>query len=414
MSVADTVLDRRSVLKWTLLGMAASCSHAEGKSKSPEPEIPVEQLKAAAMSGNQFAIDLQKILSASDGNWFSSPASISTALAMTATGAKNQTLQEMQSVLHAGADSSAWLQSMGGLSQLLNSKGEGHVLRMVNQLWGQKTYPFHKEFLQRLEREFAAALQELDFQKQPEQCRQTINSWVSSQTEERIQDLLPSGSITALTRMVLTNAIYMKADWLHGFNKTHTKPQPFFITEDETVNAPLMTQKKKFGYAENETAQVISLPYKTGDLSMVVLLPKSRTGLAELEASLTVEQLNAWHSLLRTREVRLYLPRFKMESSFNLNHTLGQLGMPTAFGTDADFTGISDAEDLYLSDVVHKAFVEVDELGTEAAAATGVVVTARAAPPQYPTFRADHPFLFLITHQPTQAILFMGRLQRPV
>lgn len=406
--------DRRTLLKLALLGLASG-GRPTWADQRPRPVSSDDRIRAAAQTSNLFAADLQRLLGAEAGNLFLSPASISAALAMTAAGAEGETRKEMLAVLRAEEDPNAWLRGMGGLSRLLNTSGPGYTLQMANRLWGQNGYQFRADYLTRLENDFAAPLGQLDFSDSPEPSRKTINDWVADQTRDRIKNLLPSGSITSLTRLVLTNAIYFKADWRDEFNKKLTKDQPFSCADGKQIKLPLMNQEKEFSYAEDETVQVLEMPYKSGGLSMVVILPKERLGLSAVERQLTDERLAGWLGQLESQKVNVFFPKFKLETQFSLAEALKELGMPRAFSNAAEFGGMSTAEPLNISDMVHKAFVEVDEQGTEAAAATGVIMTTRAAPIQREpkVFRADHPFLFLIRHQDSGAVLFSGRLSQP-
>ena len=242
-----------------------------------------------------------------------------------------------------------------------------------------------------------------------------INHWVEEQTNDKIKDLIPPGSLDALTRLVLTNAVYFKGDWVQPFDKRNTREEDFTVSAQGKVKVPLMHQRARMGYTEEETFQALEMPYAGRDLSMVVLLPKKVGGLPELEKAITVDKLASLMSKLHVREVITYLPKFKLETSFGLNPTLGAMGMKRAFSQAADFSGISSVESLYISAVLHEAYVDVNEEGTEAAAATGVMVGAMAArlPQPIPVFRADHPFLFLIHDTKAGSILFMGRLTNP-
>jgi len=253
----------------------------------------------------------------------------------------------------------------------------------------------------------------VDFVGATEKSRQAINLWVEDQTNKKIKDLIPQGVLTALTRLVLTNAIYFKGDWASQFKESATKDASFKLGGGKTVQAPLMYQKGKFGYKEDRDVQVLSMPYKGDDLSMVVVLPKKVDGLADVTANLTAAKIDAWTTRLYKRDVYVHLPKFKVESQFGLNDVLAKMGMPDAFDSSkANLSGMNGARNLYISAVIHKAYVDVNEEGTEAAAATAVVVALRSAP-RRTTFRADHPFLFLIRHNKTGAILFMGRLANP-
>jgi len=281
-------------------------------------------------------------------------------------------------------------------------------------LWGQQGSPIRPEFLALTRQQYGAEMLLVDF-AQAEAAGRTINQWVQQQTNGRIQNLVPPGSLGILTRLVLTSAVCFKGDWVQPFDRRNTREEDFTISAQKKVKLPLMFRKATLGYAEEQTFQALELPYAGRELSMVVLLPKKADGLPELEKAVTAPKLAALLSTLRAREVAAYLPRFKMETSFALKPTLEALGMKRAFSRDADFSGISTLAELYVSAVLHKAYVVVNEEGTEAAAATGVVMKTRAIRPHppVPVFRADHPFLFLIRDAKTGSILFLGRLTSP-
>jgi len=260
---------------------------------------------------------------------------------------------------------------------------------------------------------YKASLISVDFKNTPEQARIQINKWVEQKTNNKIQDLIKPGILNPLTRLVLTNAIYFKGDWAIPFRERSTHDAPFWLNRDNSVTVPLMTQEEYFRWGKHEAMQLLELPYAGNNLSMIILLPNEVDGLPALEASLTQDNLSSWLKSLKKRELRVFLPKFKMTSEFNLSRMLGAMGMPDAFTTNADFSGMTGTKELFISAVVHKAFVDVNEEGTEAAAATAVTMrmTAVATPP--PEFRADHPFLFLIRHNPSGSILFLGRVINP-
>ncbi len=322
----------------------------------------------------------------------------------------------MANVLHLDADLAQAHAHYHQLLEQWNAEGEkrAYQLRVANRLWGQKGYPIQPEFLALTRQQYGAEMLLLDF-AQSKAASQEINHWVEQQTNGKIKDLIPPGSLGAMTRLVLTNAVYFKGEWVQPFDKKNTKEEDFAFSAEGKVKVPLMHQQKKLGYAEEETFQVLELPYAGRELSMVVLLPKEVDGLPELEKAVTTDKLAALMLKLRVREVNAYLPKFKLETSFGLNSTLQAMGMKRAFSREADFSGISSTEALYISAVLHKAYVDVNEEGTEAAAATGVVMKAMAVrrPQPIPVFRADHPFLFLIRDTKAGSILFMGRLTKP-
>ena len=380
------------------------------------------------VKGNtQFAFDLYAQLKNQDGNLFFSPYSISTALAMTYAGAKCETAEHIAQTLHFpecnGSESPGWMRTteqfhraFGRLIDRLNQQGRkgDYQLSLANALWGQKGYPFLDSFIELNGQYYHAGLENVDFVKETEKSRLKINQWVEDQTQDKIKDLIPEGILDAMTRLVLTNAIYFKGDWASKFDKDNTSDAPFYLLSDETVTVPLMFQKEKFNYGQTDALQLLELPYKGDDLSMLVLLPKEKGGLADLEEQLTTETLAEWQKRMRKREVKVHLSKFKMTSKFSLSDTLAAMGMPDAFdGTKADFSRIDGSRSLYISEVLHKAFVEVNEEGTEAAAATGVIISRTSLPAPPPVFRADHPFVFVIKDNNTQSILFIGRVADP-
>jgi serpin B len=260
---------------------------------------------------------------------------------------------------------------------------------------------------------YGAPLNRVDFQNNPEQTRTRINEWVEQKTKDKIKDLIKPGVLNSLTRLVLTNAIYFKGNWSHQFKKSATKENTFWLTRDKAVTVPLMSQKENCRYGKNEALQLIELPYVGDSFSMIVLLPNTIDGLSKLETTLTEDTLASWLMLLRKREVRVFLPKCTVTSEFNLEQTLSAMGMSDAFTTKADFSGMTGNKDLFMSTVIHKAFVDIHEEGTEAAAATAVTMRMTAMPTPPPEFRADHPFLFLIRHNPSESILFLGRVADP-
>lgn len=372
--------------------------------------------KVGPMS-NAFALDLYAHLAAGkQGNAFLSPTSVQAAMAMTWIGARGATAEEMARSLHLEGPDAA--NQLGAFLRRLNESGgeRKYELSVANSLWGMKGYPFLPGYIRQVEVQFGGHVAELDFAAAPDAARQTINEQVASQTHGRIKDLMPEGSVTAQTRLVLTNAIYFKGKWDLPFAKSQTRDADFTTADGHAAKAPFMTQQASLQYAEDDGVQVAELPYGQGELAMRVFLPKSADGLAAIEKGLTDKRLTDLASRMTPQQVRIVLPRFKVETGYELSDTLQAMGMRRAFHAgEADFSGMASAERLSISLVVHKAFVQVDEEGTEAAAATGVGMRATAIQAQHEPklFRADHPFLFTIFHRPTGAILFMGRLSVP-
>jgi serpin B len=375
-----------------------------------------EDTKIVVEGNKAFAFGLYEKLKEVEGNLFFSPYSISTALAMTYAGARGNTEKQMGTALHFTLDQKQFHPAFACLEAQLKAvqeKGDIEV-NIANALWAQEDYVFLKEFLDLIHSNYGTVLNHVDFEMACEEARKKINAWVEQKTKDKIKDLIKPGVLNSLTRLVLTNAIYFKGRWESQFKKSRTKESPFWLSIDKSVEVPMMTQKRQFKYMESESVQILELPYVGDDLAMIVLLPRKIDGLAQLEADLSVENLNMWIDHLRKKEVSVFLPKFKMTSQFRLSETLASMGMPDAFGGNADFSGIDGTKDLFISAVIHKAFVDVNEEGTEAAAATAAVISLTSAPSTPPpTFRADHPFVFLIRDNRSGSILFVGRIVNP-
>ena len=385
--------------------------------------VPSEQLEstgnpagmATAVQGNtQFALDLYRAQRETPGNLIFSPYSISVALAMTYAGARGQTAAQMARTLHFDLDPQQLHPAFAALEARLSEVGQqGAVqLRVANRLWPQQGCEFLEAYLALVKQFYAAPVTLVDY-RNPEAARRTINAWVEEKTECKIVDLIPPGILDVLTRLVLTNAIYFKGRWASPFDKGLTRAARFWVTPRTQVQAQMMAQKHGFGYAEFDGVQALELPYAGHDVSMIVLLPRERDGLAALEGALTAESLRRWTRDLWEREVEVFLPAFDVTFAIRLNDALKSLGMVDAFSdARADFSGMDGSRSLYIAAVLHKAFVKVNEEGAEAAAATAVVL-GRSAPLPPPLFRADHPFLFLIRENRTGSMLFLGRVVNP-
>jgi serpin B len=389
--------------------------------------VPPQEVQSVVAGNNQFALDLYTQMSGRDGNLFFSPYAIDKALAMTYAGARGDTAAEMAAALHftLGPDRQhhAFLEARKLLNRSGGAPGVGIPLpgkrdvqlHLAASLWGQRGYGFQKNLLNLLQECYGAGLNEVDFTA-TEQARKTINAWVEKQTSHKIPQLFGPDVLGPSTRLVLASAIYFKGDWTHPFKKDKTRTELFRVDADNKFRVPMMNQTEPFGYCEDEQVQVLQMTYQGEHLAMVVLLPKKPDGLAELEKALTEEKLAAWVGQLREQKVDVSLPKFKLTDAFSLNETLAALGVKKAFSpAEADFSGMNGGrEPLFLSTVLHKAFVDVNEEGTEAAAATGVEVSALALPgPAVPVFRADHPFVFAIRDVRTGMILFLGRVVKP-
>lgn len=375
--------------------------------------------KNLVVKGNhKFAFDLYSQVGKGDGNLFFSPLSISTALAMTYAGARGNTEAQMAQALHFSLSQERLHPGYSVLMQELQAEPaqSGFEFSIANALWGQSGYEFHKEFIDTTREYYDAGFKEVDFVKDAEQARGTINSWVEAKTRDKIKELIKPGILTDLTRLVLTNAIYFKGQWMSQFKKERTRPEPFELMSGEKIEVPMMNQTRELNYSEDETAQILEMPYEGNQLSMVIFLPKEKKGVKDLESLLGAETFKNRVSALRKQDVIVSLPKFKMTSEFFLSKELKALGMTDAFDTElADFSGMTpDPVGLYISEVIHKAFVDVNEEGTEAAAATAVVMTLTAMMPEpKPVFRADHPFIFIIRDKGSDSILFIGRVMDP-
>ncbi len=383
-------------------------------------------------ANNKFAFDFYselKLNRGEDENIFYSPYSISAALAMTYEGANGQTADEMKSVFHFPEDNTL-RPNFAAIYNEINKKDKEYELRTGNALWVQQDYSFLEEYLTKVENFYGGKAANLDFVRETEKSRQTINSFIEEQTNDKIKDLIPKGVLSALTRLVLTNAIYFKGTWEWEFDKSDTSEQDFKITPTNIVKTSIMymdPDKARFNYSETENMQILELPYKGKEISMLVLLPKQgeeydfeidkvitfNYSLEDIELSL--EKLNEYKSQMQeTKLDAIYLPKFEFDTKYNLNENLKALGMPMAFDFEnADFSGMNGNLDLFISQVIHQAYIKVDEKGTEAAAATAVVMClANSAMPSN-IFRADHPFIFIIQERETGNILFIGRMSNP-
>jgi serpin B len=370
-----------------------------------------EGINEVVEANNQFALELYSKYKSEEGNVFFSPYSISTALAMIYEGAQGETAEEMQGVFHFPQDDNVRRPNFAKIYNEMNKQDKEYKLSTANALWAQKDYLFLEEYMNNINDYYGGKVTNLDFVTQTEQSRKMINDWIEDQTNNKIKDLIPHGYLNSMTRLVLTNAIYFKGDWVYQFDKRDTREQDFKITEDNIVQVPMMhldNDKAKFNYAETEDLQILEMPYEGEELSMMILLPKN--SLEDIE--LTPEKLAEWENMMTEQEVVISMPKFTFETKYFMSETLKEMGMPTAFSEEADFSGMTGKKDLFLSFVIHQAFIDVNEEGTEAAAATagGMVMTSVK---QTNVFQADHPFIFIIQERETSNILFLGRVVDP-
>ena len=395
------------------------CIVFSGKARITDPSVPDADLKAAVAGNTTFALDLYQRLRTEKGNLFYSPFSISEALAMVYAGARAETETRMAKALRFDLDQTKLHPAFNALDLALASRGKGAAgtdgqgfrLNIANALWGQTGHTFLDPFLDTIARNYGDGVHMADFVADAEGSRKLINDWIAARTEDRIKDLLPQGAVGPDTRLVVTNAVYFNAAWQMPFDAAETKTASFTRPDSTKVDVPTMSGFREAAYGDGPDYAAVALPYDGNQLSMVLILPPQGT-LDAFEASLTADKLAAMLGGMTEHGVTITLPRFKIDSSFVLGDQLGKLGMPIAFTEMADFSGIDGRNDLLLSSVVHRAYVLVDEAGTEAAAATGAVVGTTSVPPSA-EIHLDHAYLFLIRDNATGTILFLGRVEDP-
>jgi serpin B len=409
-----------AVVLLSLLGCTRPTMVASHRDRIKSPEVVTTDLKTLSDGNNTFAVDLYQVLKNNEGNnLFYSPYSIASALAMTYAGARGETEEQMAEALSFILPQDKLHPAFNSVALALASRGQetgdqdkmGFVLKNVNAIWGQRGTKFLTDFLDVLAENYGAGMRILDFARDPDKSRLKINDWVSEQTAKKIPELLPEGSIDSSVFLVLTNAIYFKANWFYQFDEKNTGGGQFNLLSGSQVIAPVMHQTEYFDYAEGDGYQAVELMYRNRKLSMVVLLPEQGQ-FEKFDNSLQYPQLEEILNNLEYRQVILSMPKFEFDSEFNLKQTLSKMGMPIAFSGGADFSGIVDGGGL-ISGVYHDAFVSVDEHGTEAAAATAVAI-AKAAPGGPVELTMDRPFIFLIRDIGTNTVLFMGRVMNPL
>ncbi|MGQ9513970.1 MAG: serpin family protein [Thermoproteota archaeon] len=373
-----------------------------------------EGIREVVRANNQFALKLySELIKTKSGNVFFSPYSIFSALAMTYEGARGQTADEMRNVF-GFPEGNILRPNFAAIYNSINEATEEYELRTGNALWAQKDYLFLEEYLITVERYYGGKAAILDFINEAEKSRETINAFIEEQTNHKIKDLIPPGFLDEYTRLVLTNAIYFKGDWRVAFNESLTSEEEFWIAPDRSVGVQMMhmhpNETIRFNYADTGDAQILELPYKGENVSMLIILPKD---LKATELSLTLEKLDEYNAQMRKEELdEICMPKFEIDTKYFMKGTLSALGMPTAFSGEADFSGMNGKKELSIDEVIHQAYVKVDELGTEAAAATAVIIRLTSIP-KTKIFRADRPFIFIIQEKKTGNILFMGRVTDP-
>ena len=384
------------------------------------PETPpslADDLKGLAASNNAFGLELFTKLRAGRGNLAISPLSLSTALTMTWAGTRGETAAQMKKVLHLDGPTEQVLRLTGKLVSAYQDPELKVTLRLVNRLFGENTYRFRQAYVDSIGAAFGAPLEPVDFGHAPEASRQHINAWIAEATEDRIKDLIPQGAVDGTTHLALVNAIYFLGEWRWPFLKQNTTVIAFHPSASESKDVPTMHTGGDFHFAATDGVKLLELPYQGGALAMTLVLPDEVDGLDAVEARLSTPTFDAWIAALAPERLDLSLPKFEINAaaSLSLGGTLSTLGMPLAFDqATADLTGMATGR-LYLSNVFHKAFVKVDERGTEAAAASAVLTAGKKRPPPPPKleFHADHPFLFFLRDLRSGLVLFMGRVSDP-
>mgnify|MGYP000874280047 CR=1 FL=1 len=366
-------------------------------------------------SNNQFALELYRMIRAEDANTFFAPYSISAAMAMTYAGAREESARQISDVLHFSKNLNTFNRFYSGLLKYIRSLNQADSLELstANALFAQVDYPFSDAYFKTISDYYGAGMQNLDFRNETEKSRGVINQWVEEQTKNKIQELLIPGILTELTRLVLVNAVYFNGNWKNAFDPSQNRKMDFYVKAGEPVMTEYMSYEGDFRYLEEDSLQIVELPYAGGKASMWVMLPSTHSAITILESKLSKEQLTIWNNHLSGKKIQLRIPKFKTTSEFELSDALKKMGMPHPFSLDADLSGMTGKKDLMIDKVVHKAFIEVNEKGTEAAAATAVVIRTKNGV-EITRFFANKPFIFLIRENTYGGILFMGRINNPL
>ncbi|MBW6479097.1 MAG: serpin family protein [Bacteroidales bacterium] len=369
------------------------------------------------MRNNKFAFDIFNAINPShDENLVISPFSISTALAMTYAGADGNTAMQMARTLYFDIDQESFHKSFSQWMNTILEKGEAKKqLQIANSLWPQEDYPFLDEFMDLMREYYGSGFYKVNYKGDREQIRQQINAWVEKHTNDLIKDLIQPGVLTDDTRLVLVNAIYFLSNWKIAFDENATHPGVFYISRERTANVPFMYMKDDLRYTKTDNFQALELEYEGGDFSMLVVLPAENGDLNGFIKDFDALSFAQTIEKLEKQEVQVYLPSFKIRSKFDLEKLLASMGMPDAFSNRADFSKMTPLNDLKIDKVIHEAFIDVNEEGTEAAASTAVVIIRKSAivDPPANIFRADRPFFYLIRENSSNSILFMGKVVNP-
>ena len=373
-----------------------------------------QNVEEVVTGNNEFTFSLYDEINNEETNVFFSPYSISSALAMTYNGAGKTTKAEMVDVMNFNENEEIQSKDFSELNSHITSLSSEKIqMNIANSIWGQQNYGFEKRFLELNNKYYGAGVKEVDFRENYKSIRKDINKWVEEKTQKKITDLIKKNMLDPMTRMVLVNAIYFNGKWEFPFKEEDTYEDVFYVYSECKTKVNFMQRQVSLKYYEDDLAQVVEIPYAGKALSMMVILPKDKYGMEQLEDHLDENLYNSYQKSMRTKKVKLKLPKFKLTANYELNKPLKNMGMGSAFGKNADFSGMTGKKDLYISNVVHKSFVEVNEEGTEAAAATGVVMRKTSVNLDKKEFKADHPFVFFIKDNKHDTILFMGRIMNP-
>ncbi len=393
------------------------------KDSALEKRILQENIHAQAQGNNTFAFELYNRLGKTKGNLFFSPYSISAAMVLPYAGSAGATRSQIQTVMHYLAQDTNLYNAFSGLNSFLTTSqfiGPNESrLYLANSIWIQRDLKILPAFYQIASEYFKASLKQADFMRNPDSARLNINGWVQERTEGRIMDLLKSNDVDTSTRLVVVSSIFMKAVWLFPFDPSLTESATFFISPNASVSIPMMTRTSFFSLLQGNRYTLLEMPYRidkegAAQLSLLVFLPNENFELPQIESTILSSSLEGLMKNLERKQVIVSLPRFKLSQEFNLNQILQQMGLTLPFSSSADFSGITGNTELAINDVIHKAYLSIDEKGTEAVAATAVTIGLKAVQEETPiVFKADHPFLFMIIEKTTNSVLFIGRYVNP-
>ncbi len=377
------------------------------------PKAFGQETDKASGGNNQFTMELYHQLRKEPVNMFYSPLSISSAFAMTYAGAKGETANQLKQTLHFGPNNENFHAQYANLNKLLNKEKDHLSLSLANAVWLQTGLEVQRDFSETITQHYGAGLKRTSFTDDPAGSQEKINQWVAEKTHDKINDLLPRSAIKRSTQMILVNALYFKGAWQTPFKKEQTKEDTFYVFEKCVTKAQMMNQKITTGYYEDKLAHVVELPYKGGDVSFMLLVPKKRFDILSVEQHFDHDVYQEYLEKMQQTRVDLSMPKFKMSRTYSLAEPLQKLGMVLPFTSNADFSGMTDQTKLMIDKVLHKTYIDVNEEGTEAAAATAITMVKTSLVTNKAKVNADHPFLFLIKDNKTNAILFMGRIMDP-